>query len=391
MDDVVVFHNLLWPRYKGEIFSALHEQARARGLRLGFVQIARTDAERAALSAVDLSSHRYPFRLLFDGAYEAVPAVRRLRCLAAEVWRSPARLVVLPGYHRAEYWAMLGVCLLRGKRRAVFCDSTRHENPPRGAAGALKSAAKRLFFGLCDGFFAYGSRSAEYLREFGAAPAAVFQPCQAAALAPGFEAAEALARRVAARAGAAPRFLYVGRLAPEKGLDTLLRAFARARGGLPAGASLVLVGAGPERTQLLALAAELQLGASVVFAGAMDAAGLSAEYARASCLVLPSTREPWGLVVNEALHHGCPAIVSEVCGCRPDLVRDGVTGLAFDAGDTAALAQRLEQSLQAFADVATSGQACQRLMEQHTPAQAASRMLAGLERLLAGRRVEVAA
>ena len=351
MDDVVVFHNLLWPRYKGEIFSSLHEQAQARGLRLSFVQIARTDAERAALSAVDLSSHRYPFRLLFDGAYESVPAALRLRRLAAEVWRTSARLVVLPGYHRAEYWAMLLVCLLRGKRRAVFCDSTRFENPPSGLRGQLKSLAKRAFFGACDGFFAYGSRSAEYLREFGARPEGVFHPCQAAALAPGFDAAEARRRRAAARAGAAPRFLYVGRLAAEKGLDSLLQAFAQARGALPAGAELVLVGAGPERDTLLAQAATLQLGGAVRFAGAMDAAALSHEYARASALVLPSTREPWGLVANEALHHGCPVIVSEVCGCRPDLVRDGVTGLAFAAGDVAALAQRLQQALHDFADV----------------------------------------
>lgn len=384
MDDVVVFHNLLWPRYKGEIFSALHQQAGARGLRLGFVQIARTDAERAALSAVDLSSHRYPFRLLFDGAYEAVPTAQRLRRLAAEVWRSPARLVVLPGYHRAEYWAMLAVCLLRGKRRAVFCDSTRYDNPPQGLRGRLKGLAKRVFFGACDGFFAYGSRSADYLREFGANPERVFQPCQAAALAPGFEAGQARARRTAARAGAAPRFLYVGRLATEKGLDTLLQAFAQARGALPAGAELVLVGAGPQRDALQAQAAALQLGDAVRFTGAMDAAGLSQEYARASVLVLPSTREPWGLVANEALHHGCPVIVSEVCGCRPELVRDGVTGLAFDAGNAVVLAQRLQQALHDFADVDATTRACQRLMEQHTPAQAAGRMLAGLERLLAG-------
>jgi len=54
-------------------------------------------------------------------------------------------------------------------------------------------------------------------------------------------------------------------------------------------------------------------------------------YAFAHAFVLPSRREPWGLVVNEALAAGLPVIVSNRCGCAGDLVAHGVNGLVFDA------------------------------------------------------------
>ncbi len=378
MSEVAIYHNIVWPKYKGAVFSALHELAQAQGLRIAFVQIAETDGERAALGGVDLRYHRYPFELLFPGGYDAVPRTRLAWTLLRHVLRNPARVVVLPGYHRPEYWAMLLACMLSGKRRAVFCDSTAYDRP----GSALKARLKRAFFSRCDAFLAYGRRSAEYLQQLGAPAGRIFQPCQAAALPPGFDAARALERRVAARAvDPAPRFLYVGRLAPEKDLPTLLQALRSLRATLPE-ASLVLVGAGPERAALEALARDLGLADAVHFAGTMEPEALAGEFARALALVLPSTSEPWGLVVNEALHHGCPVIVSEVCGCRPELVADGATGFAFPAGDAAALAQAMARAAQALADAAAVGAACQRHMAAYTPRQAAERLLAGCRSLL---------
>jgi len=60
--------------------------------------------------------------------------------------------------------------------------------------------------------------------------------------------------------------------------------------------------------------------------------------------VLPSAfQETWGLVVNEAMASGLPAIVSDKVGCAPDLVIAGVTGQTFPSGDVAALAERMDQ------------------------------------------------
>ena len=373
---VAVYHNIVWPKYKGAVFSALNELSLAQGPGIGFVQIAETDGERAALSGVDMRYHRYPFELVFKGAYDAVPTRRLVWALARHVARSPARLVVLPGYHRLEYWSMLLACMLTRKRRAVFCDSTTQDRP----RGFVKGLLKRLFFINCDGFFGYGQRSAEYLRANGVAAARIYQPCQAAALPLGFDAAQALARRVAARALAPEaRVLYVGRLSAEKDLPSLLKAFQQFRAERAA-ARLVLVGAGPQRDMLVAQAAALGLASSVEFTGAMDIEGLADQYARALCLVLPSTSEPWGLVVNEALHHGCPVLVSESCGCRPELVADGVTGFAYAAGNVQALhggLVRITDTMGTTAAVAAVAAACQQHMTAYTPRHAAEHILAG--------------
>jgi glycosyltransferase involved in cell wall biosynthesis len=383
---VAIYHNIVWPKYKGAVFSALHELAQQTGWQVGFVQVAQTEGDRVALSGVDLRYHTYPFELLFEGAYDAVPRGRLARTLFRHVLRNPARLVVMPGYHRPEYWAMLLACLLSGKRRAVFCDSTGYDKPRRTFGGWAKGQAKRLFFSLCDGYFCYGTRSAAYLLESGARADHIYHRCQAAALPIGFNADSALARRVAAReADPSPRFLYVGRLSPEKDLPTLLRAFKSfrdGRGATDGSARLVLVGAGPLRAELEAQAQALGLGERVEFTGALDIDRLSEQYARALCLVLPSTSEPWGLVVNEALHHGCPVVVSEACGCRPELVIDGTTGYAHAVGDAAGLAQALGRAVDTLGQTAAVGVACQRVMTAYTPRLAAWEILGGCARVL---------
>ena len=98
--------------------------------------------------------------------------------LTWEVLKAKSDLVVLPGYHRPEYWAMMVACILTGKRRAVFCDSTGRDRPRQ----MLTSIPKRVFFSLCDGYFGFGTRSREYLMSLGAKQEKIFIPCQAAAL-----------------------------------------------------------------------------------------------------------------------------------------------------------------------------------------------------------------
>jgi len=126
-------------------------------------------------------------------------------------------------------------------------------------------------------------------------------------------------------------FLFVGRMAPEKNIDLLLKAFAEYRrtGGQ---AHLVLAGEGPLRISLQTLAENLGVTSQCHFMGNLDARQLLPLYAFADAFVLPSTSEPWGLVVNEAMAAGLPVIVSNHCGCAEDLVSDGQNGYLFDPG-----------------------------------------------------------
>ena len=369
---VTIFHNVVWSRHKGSVFSALHAMSLAGTIKYSIVQISETEHFRLGFSDVDYSYHRYPMRKLFDGCYEDVPTWRMVCRLTLEVLRTKADLVVLPGYHRPEYWAMLFACNVTGKRRAVFCDSTGRDRPRR----LLTSIPKRVFFSLCDGYFGFGERSREYLMSLGAKRERIFIPCQAAALPSSFVPERALDERLRARSGQDPVFLFVGRLSQEKGVDALLDAFALIRRRIPQ-ARLRIVGSGPQGEQLQKMANDMGLADAVCFVGSLQDEGLSREYFGATCLVLPSFSEPWGLVVNEALNHGCPAVVSDNCGCVPELVLDGVTGYAFRSGDSASLHRTMLKALEAFVDTERTARACMEVIGRFDPPHAASNIARG--------------
>ncbi len=137
-------------------------------------------------------------------------------------------------------------------------------------------------------------------------------------------------------------FLYVGRLAPEKNVETLLHSWIsyRREGGTW---SLVLVGDGPCANALQRMAADCGFAAEVHFVGHRGSKDLPAYYAFARCFVLPSTREPWGLVVNEAMASGLPVLVSDRCGCAEDLVASGRNGFVFDPSKAEELTYLLKE------------------------------------------------
>lgn len=127
--------------------------------------------------------------------------------------------------------------------------------------------------------------------------------------------------------------LSVARLAPEKGLDTLLRAVAAA--GDPA-LEVVVAGAGPERPALERLASEL--GVTARFLGMVDRDRLVRAYVAADVFALLSRHEPWGVVVNEAAACGLPLLLSDRVGAAHDLLVEGDNGSLVPADDVAAAA-----------------------------------------------------
>jgi glycosyltransferase involved in cell wall biosynthesis len=88
------------------------------------------------------------------------------------------------------------------------------------------------------------------------------------------------------------------------------------------------------------------------------------------------------LVVNEALSYGCPVVVSNVCGCVPELVVDGVTGYVFPAGDVAALCAAMLSVAHLSEDRLSVADQCLHLIGQYTPKRAADEILAGCVRVL---------
>ncbi len=133
------------------------------------------------------------------------------------------------------------------------------------------------------------------------------------------------------------RLLAAGRLSPEKGFDLLLRALSLAvAGGLDA--TLTLVGSGPERERLAALARPI--GERVRFVPAVPRAQLWGFMDEAHAVVVPSRREGLGLVAAEALARGRPVVASRTGGL-PELLAAPGAGLLVLPDDVAALATAL--------------------------------------------------
>ncbi|MFN4318376.1 glycosyltransferase [Acinetobacter parvus] len=373
-----IYHNILWSKYKGRVFSSLYALANKQKDEVNITQIAATSSERVGLSTLDTSYHHYPYQLMFDSVYDTIPKWQLYKSLFLSVWNSRADLIILPGYHQVEYWVMLLACMLKRTPRAVFVDSTRYDNP----ISWVKDVLKRVFFFCCDGFFCYGTRSKEYLMGLGVPERKINIRCQAAALPHGYNSADALTRRLSADyRSATPSFLYVGRLSQEKSLDILLMAFQKLLSD-GVNANLVLVGNGPLLADLQAQARQLGIENSVNFAGSADLEKLTNYYLAATCLVLPSRSEPWGLVVNEALSYGCPAIVSNNCGCVVDLISDGETGYKFVTDDVSDLKEKMEQALSTLVDRKQTAEKCIEMISKFTPDVAAQQILDGCKRLI---------
>jgi glycosyltransferase involved in cell wall biosynthesis len=119
--------------------------------------------------------------------------------------------------------------------------------------------------------------------------------------------------------------LYVGRVAREKNLGLLLRAFKTVRESHP-DARLMIVGSGPHEQASLNLARALGIGDGVTFAGMLGREKVARVYSAADAFVFPSVTETQGLVICEALTAGLPCIAVRAAG-TPEVVEEGVDSL----------------------------------------------------------------
>ena len=278
-----------------------------------------------------------PIDTLFpDASWSEIGQYRIARRLWTELNRISPEVVLVPGYYTLPGLASAFWARLHGRRAVLMSESTKGDHQRRNLLEAAKKAVlPRLFHAAIAG----GKRQMAYMRDLGFAPARLAGLYDVVDNDYFAEQATEQRRTTSTAALHLPShyFLSVGRLAPEKNVDGMIQAFAlyRKRGGKW---SLVLVGDGPLASRLQQQVAEAGLQDSVVFAGLKDTRAMMPYYAFAGCFLLPSWREPWGLVANEAMSAGLPLIVSNRCGCSDDLMEEGANGYVFDPDQNEQLA-----------------------------------------------------
>ncbi|MBL8997771.1 MAG: glycosyltransferase family 4 protein [Gemmatimonadales bacterium] len=159
-----------------------------------------------------------------------------------------------------------------------------------------------------------------------------------------------------------PTFAYLGRLKKYKGVDLVIRAFARVR---HPEAVLEIAGAGDHRPALEALVASLDLGARVRFLGFVSEAEKLALLRRSWAVALASPKEGWGLTNVEAEACGTPVVASDSPGIR-ESVRRGETGFLTPHGDIPAMAEALDRLAASPALVASMGRQARAFAETFT-------------------------
>jgi glycosyltransferase involved in cell wall biosynthesis len=266
---------------------------------------------------------------------------RGLRLRHAGRWLRGADALIVTGWNSLALVQLSIAAKRMGVRLLARGDSKRDR--PRGA---LRFAALALWTRCFDAFLFVGDQNRRFYEALGI-PARRLFPAPHFVDNERFASAAEKARpnreRVRDGWGAGPNdvvALFVGKLIAEKNVAELLRAAALARVEVP-GLRLVMVGDGAMRGELERL--DRELGTQARWHGFANQGALPELYAAADLLVLSSASESWGLVVNEAMACGLPAVVSDRVGCAPDLVLPGRTGEVYPSGSPRDLADRLRR------------------------------------------------
>jgi len=314
------------------------------------------------------SKEKLPFWLatLFNSSFETVPVKEQVKAIHSFLNKEKPKVLVIAGYSEP---VMRAAAAWAKKNRAIsisLCDSWEKDKPRYWVKEKIKSfIIKKLYHAA----FVSGERSYAYIKSLGMADDFIWKGTDVVdnsyfgrnsniirSKRDDFRQRMKLPEQY---------FLYVGRFSPEKNLHRLLQAYNqyRKKGGKW---DLVLVGSGPQEQELKTIAKKENI-AGLHWRGFKQYEELPAYYSLASCFVLPSLSEPWGLVVNEAMACGLPVLVSRHCGCLPELCHRGINGFDFDPLDVAGLADLMLRMSSGEIDLKSFSEASRRIISLYTP------------------------
>lgn len=310
----------------------------------------------------------------------------RARGASTQLRRLNPSAVLLSGYGSAFDRGAIARTVSGGVPRLFRAETTDHAVQRTLWRGATRDTALRFFYARCDALLYVGQRSLAHFQRLGVADAKLhFAPYCVDTTAFATAADAARERAVVRQALNIPDesvvLLFSGKLVPRKGPDVLLSAVQTLDAATRARLAVVFLGDGEMRESLAAKFADF----SVRFVGFKNQREISAYYNCADALVLPSrSAETWGLVVNEALHHGLPCIVSDAVGCAPDLVQSGETGEIFTRDDVGDLARAIHRTLSWIRATPGVADRCRKRVARYSTQQAAKGIIAAHERVCGG-------
>jgi glycosyltransferase involved in cell wall biosynthesis len=260
-----------------------------------------------------------------------------------ELWRGmkqcPPKIVFIAGWSHPVIIGAIMMAKLVGARVVSTSDTWKSEST------GIRKLCKISILRMIDRFTPSGKCQVRYLRDLGVSASRVFpanmtvdtKAMQIFFAEHGAEHRRIIRNELGIDAGVCV-FLFVGRLEPIKGIDLLLSAFGELGPNIQA--RLVIVGDGTLRQEANEA---MERDTRIVYRGRLQGEALWAQFAAADILVAPSLSEPWGLVVNEALSAGLAIVVSDLFGCRDDLIKPERNALVVPAGNQVAVTEILKR------------------------------------------------
>jgi glycosyltransferase involved in cell wall biosynthesis len=288
-------------------------------------------------------------RKVGQGGAETVEAVST-KGLTRAIREIKPTAILLNGYGRRFDRKALPVSIRSSLPLMFRGETTDHAEQRSTAKQLVRDSFLRWLYGYCSKLLYIGQNSLNHYRRLGCKENKLFFSPYCVDAQP-FQAGEddrgkcrSTTRRDLGIDQQKLVLLFSGKLTQRKGPDLLIRSLNRLPGDLTQKIELLFLGSGTMKEELEGMAKKSNLSAH--FVGFKNQTDLSGFYHAADLLVLPSRRsETWGLVVNEAMMHGLPCVVSNQVGCYPDLIGRNETGVVFESDNDQALAEAVQQAL----------------------------------------------
>ncbi|MFT5885852.1 MAG: glycosyltransferase involved in cell wall biosynthesis [Arcticibacterium sp.] len=374
---ILLIHQFLWSHYKAGIFKELETLFQSNpDDAIHIIQTAKYEKSRLDFGEADTSIHTYNYELLYDGIYEDTSIFFRIKKVFNRIRAFKPTIVTLPGYYDPAMVCIHFLCKIMGIKVTLSVDSTESDNPNIWYAELVK---KFIVF-LTDGFFCYGTKSANYILKLGAPESKILLRRNSVnndfveKVHSNYK--SSVEYDIERKQYPKYNFIFVGRFLKLKNLKLLLESFSSLSSAQEWG--IILVGDGPEKEALMI---SYESNQNIFFLAPQDWKSVPKKMALADVLILPSYSEPWGLVTNEAMVCKMPIIISNQCGSAADLVENNINGFTFDAYSKNELITRMQFFVNSPDQLNQFGEISSKKIKEFSPLIVAQEMFKGYKKI----------
>jgi len=259
--------------------------------------------------------------------------------------KTSSKILVINGWSYFSDWLVIIAGVLFRKKIWVRADNPLSQEVKKGWKAKLKKLIlRKLLFPCFDKFLYVGTESKLFFEYYGALPNQMIYTPHAVdnSMFQEYYNDNIHLKSTIREQCNIPKdsfvFLMCAKFIREKNHSDIVKAFTKLK---DQHSFLILVGDGPLKNDIHTHIATHQI-KNILLTGFVNQSEIAKYYQISDCFILSSSKETWGLAVNEAMNFALPIIISDACGCAFDLVEQGVNGFVYPVANTIALANAMQ-------------------------------------------------